>query len=170
MYIYHLLNRSLVCRLVLSLLMKSQLFSIDPETLLDLNLKVQSHFHAVKRKKRQSSEDKIAGLSLVSSHIVFTTYGLTSESVCRSKDRRPSQSPQPEGRESWGWKGTRTQRWIILNLQQKLSNYCQNTSQTFSTSYESKSVFFSKEVRVSTSTLTWTSCCVNRDKTKAARG
>lgn len=53
---------------------------------------------------------------------------LTSESVCRSKDRRPSQSPQPEGSESWSWRG----RWEGSSsdksrsyIEKKKSNYCQ---------------------------------------------
>lgn len=50
MYIYHLLNR-ILC-LVLPLRVTHQSFSRDPETLLDLDMKIQSHFHAVERKKK----------------------------------------------------------------------------------------------------------------------
>lgn len=44
------------------------------------------------------------------------------------------------------------------------------TSDRFSTSYESKSRFFSREVRLSIFTSTSALWCVNRDKTEAARG
>lgn len=53
MYIYHLLNR-ILC-LVLPLRVTHQSFSRDPETLLDLDMKIQSHFHAVERKKKPHS-------------------------------------------------------------------------------------------------------------------
>lgn len=42
---------------------------------------------------------------LLSQTYFLSLSSLTSESVCRSKDRTPSQSPQPEGRENWGWQG-----------------------------------------------------------------
>lgn len=119
---YRLANRGL-CR-VSFLPVNCQWFSIDPETPLDPKMKIRSHFHAVKRRIRQSLEKEIAGVSLVSIQS-GPNCCLTSESVCRTTDSRPSHSPMPEGRGSLGWQGDTTggSRQTCIRNCQMMPNY-----------------------------------------------
>lgn len=100
MQVYHLLNRRL-CP-VLSLLVKHQFSSKDPETFLDWSVTTEGHFHAIKRKRKKHLKrgDLFSGVywvKLISYHFLVWPQRVCVGVKTGHRHRVPSQREEKTG-------------------------------------------------------------------------